>query len=455
MRFGLSKYVAAWVLAAAFLGVAGRVPAQTADPGASPFGTTDCFDPAAAIADSTEVWIRLHVHVYGDDSCRGPFLPWLPEPLTEAELYPAIEKFITQANGVVSELSVPWGDEAVFGIPLATEPAYFPLRYYLDGVSVHCDTEAQRWGSAPYRLKERYRVPDALNLHFAEWVGKSNAEAEGLGGALETFTTEDFSPTTAIHESLHLFGLRHAFEDDGIDDTPVKRFTFDYNQDGDTDDYFATTDPDCPAVGSENLLRGCYVIADEGNEGPKYIDYDGDCVNDYTYQSIGHPCASWTYQSNNILDYTGYNNIYNAPALTVGQVAKAMENIAEFRCKQLTHIGRDCPPANPQLYVLSTDGAEELRFFSGLSQNDDRHRLTVRTSGGRTVYDTDWRHDTIPNVLSVPFDRGRRPGRFWRRGRTIREGRSYVATLTVANSCGQERHRDIELIAGAGDGAAE
>lgn len=411
-----------------------------------PLDSSLCFDPALTIADSTEVWVKIHVHVYRDDSCRGAYLPWLPEPLTQAELYPAIGKFIAQANGIMSKLSVPWGDEAIFGIPVAERPAYLPLRYYLDGVSVHCDSEAQRWGSSPYRLKERYRVPDMLNLHFAEWVGKSNAEAEGIGGALETFTTEGFSPTITIHESLHLFGLRHAFEDDGIADTPVKRFQFDFNQDGDLDDYFATTDPKCPAVGSERQWRSCWVIVEDREGGPHYIDYDGDCVNDYTYTSVKHPCSSWIYQSNNILDYSGYNNIYNAPALTVGQVAKAMNNVAEFRCAQLERIGRACPPANPQLYVMNSDD-EELKFFAGLSQNDARYRLSLQKLNGRKVYDTDWQRDTVPDVVTVTYQpRGRKLGRG---GKRLRIGETYTATMTVANVCDEERSTSIVISAGS------
>ena len=451
-RFMLRGNILVWALAAVVVGATSRTSAQTTVAHVLPYDSTGCFDPAAVIADSTEVWIRLHVHVYRDDSCGGAFLPWLPGPLSQAELYPAIGKFIAQANGVMTALSVPWGDEAVFGIPMATQAAYLPLRYYLDGVSVHCDAKAQRWGSSPYRLKERYRVPDMLNLHLAEWVGKSNAEAEGLGGALETFTTEGFSPTISIHESLHLLGLRHAFEDDGIADTPVKRFQFDFNQDGDLDDYFATTDPKCPAVGSERQWRSCWVIVEDREGGPHYIDYDGDCVNDYTYTSVKHPCSSWAYQSNNILDYSGYNNIYNAPALTVGQVAKAMNNVAEFRCQQLEHIGSACPPANAQLYALDEErggagpSANALRLFTGLSQNDFAYCLQLHTSGGREVYDSRWQRDTVPDVLSIAYDAAKRPGHFWQRGRRLREGEAYTATLTVANVCGEERSRDVEVV---------
>ncbi len=436
------------VLAKAFISGLLAIPILSVQ--AQPY-TTPCLEPTAAIADSTEVWLRIHVHVYRDDSCGGAYLPWLPEPLTQAQLYPAIGTFLAQMNGVTSKLSVAWGDEATFGIPRPTVAAYLPLRYYLDGVSIHCDSKAQRQGSSPYLLKARYRVPDRLNLHFAEWVGKSNAEAEGLGRDLETFTTESFSPTIAIHESMHLLGLRHPFEDDGIDDTPVMRFAFDYNQDGDTDDYFRTTDPACPAAGSEAQLRGCYVIMEDANGGPHYIDYDGDCVKDYTYTSVKHPCAEWVYQSNNILDYTGYNTIDNAPALTVGQVTKAMQNVAEFRCKQLEHIGSACPPANAQMYVLDEDttGREELRLFTGLSQNDVGYRLRLTTAAGRKVYDHGWTRDTVPDMLAVAVDARERGRGLFRRGKSLRAGEAYVATLTVTNRCGEERSREVNATLGA------
>ena len=374
-----------------------------------------CFDAAAAIAERHVYWVRLHVHAYLDDTCGGDFLAWNPDRFPQAELYPRVQTLIDQANGVLADLSIPWVDEAVFGIAQASEPAHLPVRFYLDGVTVHCDGDAQRLGARPAALRDRYLVPGMLNAHLAEWVGKSQGEAEGLGGALSTFTVELLSPTNFIHEAMHLMGLPHPFHEDGIADTPIKRFRFDYNRDGDTDDYFRTTDKNCPAVGAEAQLRGCYMIKEDADGGPHYIDYDGDCVNDYTFEEVGHPCASWTYQSNNIMDYTGYNTIYNAPALTHGQVAVVTTNVATHRCHQLVDSVPDTAPLNLKAYVpidgeppgddtgaAARDGVPTA-VFTGLSQNVARYRFSVRDARGRRVYrQWRWRRDTLPDRLILP-----------------------------------------------------
>lgn len=403
-----------------------------------------CFDASASIAERSEVWIRIHIHAYRSDSCDGRFFGWEKTfEFDPEELYPRLHKLIAETNLITSKLSIAWSDSAVFGIPQAKEPAWLPLRFYVDGVTVHCDAGAQRLGNAPAKLRDRYPVAGTLNMHLVEWVGSSNGQAEGIGGDGATFTIESLTANTLIHEAMHLFNLKHAFENDGIDDTPVKRFQFDYNQDGDLDDYFKTTNPKCPAVGAERKWRSCWVIGDDSDGGPHYIDYDGDCVNDYTHTTSGHPCGTWTWQSNNIMDYSGYNNIHNAPALTAGQVARAMDNVASHRCAQIEYVGTDCPPANAQLFYTGDPDFEDVSFYAGLSQNDARYRLRLEDERGRRVYDTGWQRDTVPDVVRVAADPRQRV--LGRRGKRLRAGRAYTAQLFIENRCGEERVAGVAL----------
>ncbi len=388
--------------------------AASPPPGGFPAAGTPCFDASYVVQNGVEIWIKLHVHVFLKSDGSGKFFEWrtktitnsqgqstnVPWPIERRDIYAEVDKLIDDANLVLGDLDIAWVDQAQFGIPQATVAPFMPVRLLLDGVTIHNNTAAQGLGSYPSYLGANFGRPGVFNLFLTEWVGGSQGEAEGYGRNARNFTAELLSPTLVIHELAHCLDLRHAF-DDMIADTPTKRFAFDWNHDGDTNDYFPNQA--CKAAGSENPTWtkgiGCWMVIDNPDQ---QVDYNGDCVNDYTYGQVNYPCLSWTWASNNIMDYTGYNTIANAPALTAGQIAVTLEDLRSYKCGTIASIGTDCRPPNALVYAIPDSRACGITVYTGLSQNNDRYRVTVSTPTGAQVATTGWVNGEVPRTVWFP-----------------------------------------------------
>jgi hypothetical protein len=122
--------------------------------------TDDCLDFQNIIENCEIVWLRVNVHFFLDDNCEGEIamgdkqccldnnLPYLPDcDFTAENAHNLAESLISRANEFAENMSdnLPWGNEMIkIGLlPEDAEAQCMPIRFLLDGVYLHCNSNAQ------------------------------------------------------------------------------------------------------------------------------------------------------------------------------------------------------------------------------------------------------------------------------------------------------------------------
>ena len=386
-----------------------------------------CFNQEEIVAQDEAVWVRVHIHAFLDDNGEGDFLEWLSEPVEQQDLYTELDALVENANYILGNLHRNWTHEETFGIPPPTEDPVAPIRILIDGLTVHNNEAAWYRGKYVNSLGQEFGVDgDILNLFLSRGAG-GNGWAT-IGG--RNMSIESLSPVNFVHELGHLLSLDHVFElREDIEDTPYKRFPFDWNQDGDTRDYFP--DGACRAKRSERNI-GCWTIKDDPSEG---YDYDGDCADDFLYAEVNHPCTSWIWQDNNIMGGGAYKSIHNAPAFTQGQISRMLEHLATQKCNFIEGIGNFCAPPSALVFQKANSTYCGISVYTGLTQNADRHRLRVESRDGMILYSSGWQDGPPRSYMSArqQVDRRQRPVP----GRPFYDNTTYNVYLEAEGACGQ------------------
>ena len=291
-----------------------------------------------------------------DDLCEGSIDPINQEFLEGEDAFRVAEDLINRANLALENNYQQWNQIPMWGIETPKEQQCVPFRYALDGVYVHCNSEAQNTsGNNPVYFRDNFGLDleTSYNGFLVDWIGSGSGQASGEPG--NAFTTENFSVGTFNHEMGHLLNLQHSWWNDDQEDTPPIHFVYDYNCDGDFFDYFPP-----PGVGNEYwTTRQCWVQLSS----PTPLDYDGDGIIDY--EDICNmeppcedfPCCSWEYMNNNIMAYSSYTEC--CAAYTEGQIYKVLETLSTSEyCPYIVDFNNECPPPMANIGVLPYEWEE-------------------------------------------------------------------------------------------------
>ncbi|MCB0593832.1 MAG: hypothetical protein H6557_13710 [Lewinellaceae bacterium] len=386
-----------------------------------------------------KVWIKVNLHFFLDDNCKGTLDPLGIQDIPGDDAYKLAEDIITKANSALENNRKQWVQIPLWEIEPEDikEAQCVPFRYVLSGVYVWCNTVAQDTSGFAFSYFQNtfgQNINTELNVYFVEVPGNANGVAPWPNGI--AFVVEHFGIGAFNHELGHVLSLPHSFDDDGLDDTPRVRFQYDYNCDGDTSDIFLA------GIGGEMTWRQCYdnLLNDEVDY-DRSLDYDGDGTIDYpdlcnlSAPCEPYPCCSWNYVNNNIMSYSRYTDC--CAAYTEGQITSVLERLStEAYCNYIEEITEDCPPPMANIHVLSNEGSVDdcsYCLYLSASMHDDYYQVDFYESDGSFLYSTDFlsgpaNRFCISRTVTPPYN--------YLHG--FQDGETYTAVLRVENYCGDE-----------------
>ena len=398
-----------------------------------------CFDVAPIFENCTKVWIRVNLHFFLDDNCEGSIDPIGTEPIEAEQAFAIAEDMVDRANLALENNFIQWNQDTAWGIFSPKPQQCVPFRYLLDGVHIHCNTEAMNHsGTLPTFFRDHYGInlDSIYNGFIVELPGSNTGHAIGQPG--NVFTTEHFSTGTFNHEMGHLLSLEHSWWNDGLEDTPPIHFRYDFNCDGDYFDYWE-------GVGNEYwATRQCWSLLTE----PTALDYDGDGTIDY--QDLcdmpapceAYPCCDWNYMNNNIMCYSSYTEC--CAAYTEEQIIRALETLStEEYCPYVVDITSDCPPPMANIGVLpyeSTTNDCAYCLYLSASMNESHHILEFFDASGSLFHSTGWQEREATKYCIVKTQKNTA---VYNNG--FLAGQRYTARLIVENHCGDQSIEEFEF----------
>jgi len=381
-----------------------------------------CFDIEWVQENCVPVYINVNVHFFLDDNCQGTIASadYVDGNLNPQNAFNLAETMINDANQFFETMSenpegynYQWNSDD-HGLPPG-EPQCIPIRYVLNGVRIHCDSDAQNT-SINFSDFDSYEVngDNQINIYISNVNGGTNGFASNSSN---NAVVENFSPGLLNHELLHAFSVGHTFwSNDGCDDT------WDYNWEWDSD---CDGQPD---ISNDK----CW------NNSPTYNNQDA-CDTDIFCEE--HPCCDWDIQNNNLMTYSGWANNPNYSALTECQITQMLTDISDNMCDYVEDINCGCPPPKAFIGTIPTvDGSMECPtcFYMNGSFNESVYDMSIIDQVGNPVIETGEVFNQVGKYCITPrINKWGRP--YWPNG--FETGETYTIKLKVYNECG-DFHED-------------
>ena len=400
--------------------------------------TDDCLDVQNIIENCEIVWLRVNVHFFLDDNCEGEIAmgdkqwcldnnpPYLPGcDFTAENAHNLAESLINRANEFAENMSdnLPWGNEMIkIGLqPEDAEEQCMPIRFLLDGVYLHCNSNAQHIFST---LPEFYEnTSSEINIMITNIKPTGGQNPVGLaqygGNGFTIGGLSWFAPSTLIHEFAHNCFVKHPWEEEPeLSDTWNPRWNWDH---------------DCNPNTANISANSCWepVSSYQGNPA---------CSPDNFY-CTDHPCCEWENQTTNIMAYSGWATNGDYSTMSTQQLTTMLNYINQKFCSKVVIVDPICPPPSANIVIPPLEGIGDDCDFCinfGASMNEEEYNVSFLhlNNGTETLLsNTGWIQKSAGqyciSLRKIKANSDLFPGGF-------RAGQSYRVVLSVKNDCGVE-----------------
>lgn len=379
-----------------------------------------CFDVEWVQENCIPVYINVNVHFFLDDNCQGNIgvADYVQGNLTQQNAFNLAEAMINDANDffeVMSENDQGQWNSAAHSTT-ETDPQCIPIRYVLNGVYIHCDSDAQNTNNnfSDFNSYEVYGST-TMNIYVANVNGGTTGFASNSSNDA---VVENFSPGLLNHELAHGFSVGHTFwPNDGCDDT----WDYDWEWDLDCDG--------TPDIHNDK----CW------NHQPKHNGEDACDTNIFCEE---HPCCDWSAQNNNLMTYSAWAGNPDYSALTPCQITQMLTDISDNMCDYVEDINCVCPPPKANIGTLPTvDGSSKCPtcFYMNASFNESVYDMEIVNQSGTTIIETGEVFNEAGKFCITPrINKWGQP--YWPNG--FQTGHTYTIKLKVWNECGDSHENE-------------
>jgi len=376
-----------------------------------------CFDVDWVQENCIPVYINVNVHFFLDDNCEGTVgaAPSVDENLSASNAFTLAENLINDANDFFETMSEnpqglnhQWNTDEHGAEP--TEAQCIPIRYVLDEVYIHCDSDAQNTGVSFSDFNSfEENGSSVMNIYVSNVNGGTNGFASNSSN---NAVVENFSPGLLNHELAHGFSLGHTFSGgDGCNDV------WDYNWEWDSD---------CDGI-PDIFNDKCW------NHHPQH---NGDDACDTEIFCEEHPCCEWSAQNNNLMTYSAWAGNPNYSALTPCQITEMLTDISDNMCDYVEDINCGCPP--PKANIGTIPNTVETTdcpacFYLNASFNESHYEMQILDDNGETVTGSGFvMSEAYKYCITPKMNKWGNPS--WPNG--FETGGTYTIHLIVYNECG-------------------
>lgn len=408
----------------------------------SPVMDTSCFNLQYVLDNCVPVYIRTTVHLFADDNCDGRVRlsptkeydsdgnwtgNYINEDVTQVDGLQQAEDLIDNMNAFNEAIgrNHEWYNDIVPVDPAdQSGPQCFPVRYVLDDVIIHCDSDRQ---SNSFTTVDDYTDDfgsgSQYDIFIYELTSTGSSTPSGASYLREaSHNSGSFSPANHVHEAGHSFGCKHTFTpgDDGCADT----WNPGWSWNGCEGNEARSSDVSCRWTISSSDDR-C----------------DDECA-------IPHPCCGWDFQTNNVMSYSGFGDWpgeykedgswKNGANMTACQMELQLWTIRDHLCDIVydDQIGSPCPPVAANIGALPTsDGGLECPpcFYLGTSDNEYQHQLVLMDESGNQLFNSG---NIINEAGQFCLNATQDKDGNWHWPYELTSGQSYTLLLSVQNECG-------------------
>ena len=407
---------------------------------------TSCFNVEYVMENCVPVYIRTTIHFFADDDCDGRvslspvgeydddgnFIGLISQDLTQSSALSEAEDLIDRMNAFNEAIgrnyeryppgaNVPPEDQS----PMQCNP----IRYVLDDVIIHCDSDRQSGTSGTITNYDRTLAAasryDIFIYNVTTKSGASNIYKS-------SHSSGNLSPANHIHEAGHSWGCRHTFQEDGCEDT--WRPNWQWNG----------------CDGTAEVITGKSCWDDISSSDPRCTD---DC-------SMPHPCCGWDFQTNNVMSYSKFGDWEghyrddgtwkNGANMTACQIELMLTTIRDMMCDIVydEQIGSPCPPVAANVGALPTSDGEldcPPCFYLSTSDNEFQHQIVLLDENGDQLFNSgNLMSEAGQFCLNATQDKDGN----WHWPYGLSGGSTYSILLSVQNECGDSDTETVSFALG-------
>ena len=303
---------------------------------------------------------------------------------------------------------------------IETDPTCVPIRFVLQDVQIHCNTDAQVISGFSEASNFYSNEGSEMNIFITEvQLGSADGFAQ-ISQINNNIVVNDIYPGLVVHELAHALGLYHTYIGQG-----QAQFT------SDCPDVWTnglTWDSDGDGVDDTNI-HTCWNNAPIVNGQDACLTTNFDPI---------HPCCTWANQDNNLMGGSAWSGNPEYAAITPCQQEIMLTDIGTNMCDYIGGIG--CAPPAANIGLIPLDGTLEddcdFCFHFESSMNDEEYRITFEQKNFPnpsmlTIYDSGWTQGPVGTFCinmrtSLPIGVNR----------VFNPGETYFVTLQVRNDCG-------------------